>query len=81
MKTATVFPPSTLPSLHGVYQTRFIDPETDQPSGDWGYSYFDLIDRIWGCQAATRDEAFGNRDFEFALQNKEWCNLDEEPAT
>lgn len=80
MSKAHINPPSILPERQGVYRTRLVDPETDQPEGDWGYSYFDTTDRIWGCQSANRDTAFGERDFEFATQVKQWCKLDEDPT-
>jgi hypothetical protein len=79
-KTTEMSPPNVLPTSSGVYKTRTLDPETGEPIGEHGYSYFDLTDRIWGCTSTTPEEAFKSPDFEFAAQTKEWCGLDEEPS-
>lgn len=79
-KPAVVFPPSVLPARSGVYKTRQIDPETETVDGDWGFSYFDELDRVWGCTAADPAVAHSHPEYEFASQTKEWCGLDEEPA-
>jgi hypothetical protein len=79
--TTNISPPDKLPTKAGVYRTRVIDPESNEPTGNWGYSYFDLTDRIWGCLSSDPAAAHSNPDFEFAEQNKEWCKPDEEPAT
>lgn len=71
------FPPNILPVRSGVYKTRHIDPETGEKS-QWGYCYFDATDRIWGCMYIVPLLAEKKPDFEFALQNKEWCGLDKE---
>lgn len=75
------FPPSVLPVRSGVYETLAADPETLQAIGgfDWGYSYFDATDRVWGCAHDTIDEAWQHPEYEFAHQCKKWRGLTEEP--
>lgn len=73
-----VFPPDVLPSRSGVYWTQTLDPETNEPAGEWGFSYFDATDRVWGCAYDDVDSAARGPDYEFASQTKQWLGLTEE---
>ena len=72
-----IFPSEILPARSGVYKTLSLD-EDGNPQGDWGYSFFDATDRVWGCTYATVDEAWQRPDYEFAQQTKTWFGLAEE---
>ena len=78
-KTLTeIFPAEILPVRSGVYKTLSID-EDGTPQDDWGYSFFDATDRIWGCTYASVDAAWKQPDYEYAHQQKLWSGLTEEP--
>ncbi len=74
MKLTPVFPANILPVRSGVYATQQIDD--DGNLGASGYSWFDLEYRVWGCQAATIEEAAAHQDYEFANQTKMWRGLE-----
>lgn len=77
-QVTNMFPAETLPVRSGVYKTLAVD-EDGEAMGDWGFSYFDSTDRIWGCAYASVDEAWKQPDYEYAHQQKLWFGLTEEP--
>lgn len=77
-KLTEIFPAEILPVRSGVYNTLALD-EDNHPVSDWGYSFFDATDRIWGCNYPSIDEAWRQPDYEYAVQRKLWFGLAEEP--
>lgn len=80
MKLTPIFHHTVLPVRSGAYKTLAVDPDSGEPiAGEWGYSWFDATDRIWGCACDTPHEAGLNPEYEFAFQTKIWRGLVEEP--
>lgn len=71
------FPEDILPTRRGVYQTRVMVGSKPSP---WQYSFFDETDRIWGCAHDTPEMAEEFPEFEFAVQQKQWRGLAEDPV-
>ena len=75
MKLTPTFPANILPVRSGVYKTRYVDRDSGKPIGPWGFSWFDITDRLWGCQSDAIDKAAAHLDYEFASQTKLWRGL------
>lgn len=76
MSRTKIFPPDVLPTRSGAYRTCTVDLETGEEAEVWGFSYFDLTDRIWGCTQNNIEDAVTFPEYEFAHQHKKWAELE-----